>query len=72
MAYKGVFMVQDDEFYQGLKQCAKIGALARVHAENGSVIAEKQQDMLQLGITGPEGHRQSRPEEASQYWVLCF
>ena len=32
-------MVRDYEFYRGLLQCAKIGALARVHAENGDLIA---------------------------------
>ncbi|CAD5227065.1 unnamed protein product [Bursaphelenchus xylophilus] len=63
LAYKGVFMVEDHEFFQGLKQCAKVGALARVHAENGPVIAEKQKELLELGVTGPEGHTQSRPEE---------
>ena len=24
LAYKGVFMVRDEEFYQGMKQCAKV------------------------------------------------
>lgn len=47
-------MVDDNEFFHGLKQCAKIGALARVHAENGSVIFEKQKELLLQGITGPE------------------
>ncbi|KAI6187332.1 Amidohydro-rel domain-containing protein [Aphelenchoides besseyi] len=63
LAYKDVFMVRDDEFFRGLKRCREIGALARVHAENGDVIHEKQQELLALGITGPEGHPQSRPEE---------
>lgn len=63
LAYKNVFMVNDDEFFQGMKKCASIGALARVHAENGNVIAEKQKELLELGVTGPEGHTQSRPEE---------
>ncbi|TMS38116.1 hypothetical protein L596_004912 [Steinernema carpocapsae] len=63
LAYKDAFMVNDGEFYEGLKQCAKIGALGRVHAEAGHVIAIKQKDLLSKGVTGPEGHTQSRPEE---------
>lgn len=63
LAYENVFMVTDKQFYQGLKQCAKLRALARVHAENGHVIAEKQKELLEIGITGPEGHVQSRPEQ---------
>ncbi|WKY04315.1 hypothetical protein Q1695_005373 [Nippostrongylus brasiliensis] len=63
LAYSGVFMVRDEEFYQGMLTCSRIGALARVHAENGSVIAEKSKVLLNQGITGPEGHTQSRPEE---------
>ncbi|CAL2040746.1 unnamed protein product [Caenorhabditis brenneri] len=63
LAYAGVFMVRDEEFYQGMLQCAKLRALARVHAENGAVIAERCEHLLSSGITGPEGHTQSRPEE---------
>ncbi|KAK5980902.1 hypothetical protein GCK32_011810, partial [Trichostrongylus colubriformis] len=63
LAYMGMFMVRDEEFYQGMLTCSRIGALARVHAENGSVIAEKSKTLLDQGITGPEGHTQSRPEE---------
>lgn len=63
LAYENVFMVTDKEFYQGLKHCAQLRALARVHAENGSVIAEKQAELLEEGVRGPEGHRKSRPEE---------
>ncbi|KAK6051589.1 amidohydrolase family protein, partial [Cooperia oncophora] len=63
LAYMGTYMVRDEEFYQAMLKCSKIGALARVHAENGSVIAERAKMLLKKGITGPEGHRQSRPEE---------
>jgi dihydropyrimidinase len=40
MAYKGVFMLRDDELFAALQHCRRLGALARVHAENGDVIAE--------------------------------
>jgi hypothetical protein len=61
MAYKGSLMVTDDLLLQGLRKCKSLGALAMVHAENGDAVAEGQQRMIDLGITGPEGHALSRP-----------
>ncbi|CAF1218237.1 unnamed protein product [Adineta ricciae] len=63
MAYKGVFMLQDDEIFQVFAKCRELGGIAMVHAENGSVITELEKEMAQLGITGPEGHLLSRPEQ---------
>jgi dihydropyrimidinase len=64
MAYKQQkLMLRDDALYQAFDHCRQIGAVARVHAENGDIIAELEQHMLSLGITGPEGHLQARPEE---------
>ncbi|XP_072266850.1 dihydropyrimidinase isoform X2 [Pyxicephalus adspersus] len=63
MAYKGLYMVHDNEMYQAFTCCKKIGAIAQVHAENGDLIAEGSKKMLELGITGPEGHELCRPEE---------
>ena len=40
MAYKDVFMLDDSELYDVFKTCKQLGAIAMVHAENGSVIAE--------------------------------
>ncbi|XP_046575961.1 dihydropyrimidinase-like isoform X2 [Haliotis rubra] len=63
LAYKDVFMLSDSELYQSFLKCKQLGALAMVHAENGSLIEEKSREMLQMGITGPEGHVMCRPEE---------
>ncbi|KAK1292249.1 hypothetical protein QJS10_CPB17g01662 [Acorus calamus] len=61
LAYKGALMVSDELLLQGLKKCKSLGALAMVHAENGDAVAEGQKRMIDLGITGPEGHALSRP-----------
>jgi dihydropyrimidinase len=63
MAYKGVFMVTDEQMVHIFQTCKRIGALAQVHAENGDLIVEGQQQMLRKGITGPEGHVMARPED---------
>ncbi|XP_043690860.1 dihydropyrimidinase-like [Telopea speciosissima] len=61
MAYKGIAMVNDEVLLKGMKKCKSLGALAMVHGENGDAVAEGQQMMIDLGITGPEGHALSRP-----------
>ena len=40
LAYKDVFMLEDNELYESFKRCKQLGALAMVHAENGHLIAE--------------------------------
>ncbi|KAL8545045.1 hypothetical protein ACS0TY_005303 [Phlomoides rotata] len=61
MAYKGSLMIRDDLLLEGFKKCKSLGALAMVHAENGDAVFEGQKRMIELGITGPEGHALSRP-----------
>ncbi|XP_018057973.1 PREDICTED: dihydropyrimidinase isoform X7 [Atta colombica] len=63
MAYHDMFMLRDPELIETFKACKEIGAIAMVHAENGDLIAENAKKLLAAGVTGPEGHEMSRPEE---------
>ncbi|XP_014478569.1 PREDICTED: dihydropyrimidinase isoform X5 [Dinoponera quadriceps] len=63
MAYRDMLMLRDPELIESFKACKELGAVAMVHAENGDIIAENAQKLLDAGVTGPEGHEMSRPEE---------
>lgn len=63
LAYKDVFMLSDTELYSSFQKCRELGALAMVHAENGSLIHEKSKELACAGVSGPEGHIQARPED---------
>lgn len=57
------FMLNDSELYSIFEHCKELGAIPQVHAENGAIIAKNVEKLLANGITGPEGHELSRPEE---------
>lgn len=63
MAYKGAIMVDDEVLVKSFTRARELGALCTVHAENGELVFQLQREMLRRGITGPEGHPQSRPPE---------
>ncbi|WP_027855917.1 dihydropyrimidinase [Marinobacterium jannaschii] len=61
MAYKNAIMATDDILVESFSRCLELGAIPTVHAENGELVYHLQQQILAKGITGPEGHPQSRP-----------
>ncbi|RJF88236.1 dihydropyrimidinase [Oleomonas cavernae] len=61
MAYKGAIMCDDEVLVNSFTRARDLGAICTVHAENGELVAHLQKELLAKGITGPEGHPQSRP-----------
>jgi dihydropyrimidinase len=63
MAYKGAIMADDGVLLNSFSRALELGAVCTVHAENGEAVAHLQKKILEMGITGPEGHPLSRPPE---------
>lgn len=63
MAYKGVMMADEEILVNSFSRSLQLGALPTVHAENGEQVFRLQREVVEKGITGPEGHPLSRPPE---------
>ena len=63
MAYKNAIMADDETLVHSFSRALELGAIPTVHAENGELVFQLQQDLLKKGITGPEAHPLSRPPE---------
>ena len=61
LAYKGAFGIDDSELYQTLKLAKELGVVTTAHCENETLVAETQKELLTSGISGPQGHHDSRP-----------
>lgn len=53
MTYKDLYMLRDSELYQVFYACKDIGAIPRVHAENGELVAEASRGCGSSGGGGP-------------------
>jgi dihydropyrimidinase len=63
MAYKNAIMADDETLVRSFRRALELGAIPTVHAENGELVFQLQQDLLRKGITGPAAHPLSRPPE---------
>lgn len=61
LAYKGAFGIDDTELYRTLKLAKELGVIVCAHCENETLVSERQRELLAAGVTGPEGHHESRP-----------
>jgi dihydropyrimidinase len=61
MAYKNAIMANDEVLVKSFTRALELGALPTVHAENGELVFELQQQLLKQGMTGPASHPLSRP-----------
>ena len=63
MAYKGAIMADDETLVNSFTRARELGARCTVHAESGELVDHFQTKIFESGITGPEGHPQSRPPQ---------
>jgi dihydropyrimidinase len=61
MAYKNAIMADDETLVKSFRRCLELGAIPTVHAENGELVFQLQQDLIRQGLTGPSSHPLSRP-----------
>ena len=63
MTYRDLLMLKEDDMIHAIKKCKELGSVAMIHAENGDLVEECIARVKSQGVTGPEGHLLSRPEQ---------
>eukprot|EP00093_Oithona_nana_P001506 01506.XXX_1070_4303_1 [CDS] Oithona nana genome sequencing. len=66
MAYKGQWMLSNEDIMDVLDHCKSLGAVVHIHAENGTIVAENEKRLRAKGIRGPEAILMARPEEIEE------
>ncbi|MEH3075827.1 MAG: dihydropyrimidinase [Quadrisphaera sp.] len=66
MAYPGVYYSDDGQILRAMQQCAELGAVTMIHAENGIAIDQLVAQHLAKGQTSPYFHGVSRPWEMEE------
>ena len=63
MAYKNVFLVDDETLFRVMRLAQETGALAMIHGENGDVIDVLVAEAVEQGNLEPRWHAKTRPAE---------
>jgi len=63
MAYKGVFLIDDQTLFRVMELAKETGALAMIHGENGEVIDLLVKRAVEEGNLAPPWHARTRPAE---------
>jgi dihydropyrimidinase len=63
MAYKGVFLVDDQTLFRVMELAKDTGALAMIHGENGEIIDLLVKRAVEEGNLGTSWHAKTRPAE---------
>jgi dihydropyrimidinase len=63
MAYKGVFLVDDQTLFRVMELAKETGALAMIHGENGEIIDLLVKRAVEEGNLDPSWHAKTRPAE---------
>ncbi len=63
MAYKGVFLVDDQTLFRVMELARETGALAMIHGENGEVIDLLVRRAVEQGNLDPSWHAKTRPAQ---------
>ncbi len=63
MAFKGAFMVDDDQMLRVLRRTGETGGMLLVHAENGDAIDVYVREALAAGNVAPRFHAATRPAD---------